>query len=116
MDCDIVAVIEAQLAAYNRHDAAAFAETYAPDAEVYWHPNVLRLKGRAQIEASYGETFRKFPTLKATILHRTVLDGWVIDEERAERAPGQALHAVVAYRVRGCLIERADIIRDEPAK
>jgi len=112
-------VIQAQLEAYNRHDAAAFAATYTPDAEIVeLATGALIAKGTAAIQAFYGARFAANPKLHAELLHRTLQGAFVVDQERITgvlAAPGgperPPLTAVVIYEVKGDHIARAWLVR-----
>ncbi|NWJ40730.1 MAG: nuclear transport factor 2 family protein [Geothrix sp.] len=112
-------VIQAQLDAYNRHDAEAFAATYAADAEIVeLATGALLAKGTAAIRAFYAARFQANPTLHAEVLHRVLQTPFVLDQERitgvllvpggAERPP---LTAVVIYEVKDGRIARAWLVR-----
>ena len=110
MECDVTALIQSQVDAYNRHDTAAFVATYAPDAEVVTHEgrDEQKMVGRQVLTDVYGKLFVNVPSLKVEIAHRAVLDHHVVDEEVVS-FQGATLRGVVAYRVENCLIARADI-------
>lgn len=112
-------VIQAQLDAYNRHDAEAFAATYAADAEIVeLATGALIAKGTAAIRAFYAARFQANPKLHADILHRTLQGAFVVDQERltgvlnpvdgVERPP---LTAVVIYELREGRIARTWLVR-----
>lgn len=111
-------VIQAQLDAYNRHDAEAFAATYGPEAEILeLATGTLIAKGTAAIRAFYAARFQANPKLHAEILHRTLQGDFVVDQERitgvlnpvdgVERPP---LTAVVIYELREGRIARAWLV------
>lgn len=112
-------LIQAQLDAYNRHDAEGFAATYAPDAEIIeLATGALIAKGTAAIRAFYAARFQANPRLHAEVLHRAMQGAFVVDQERLTGvlvAPGgperPPLTAVVIYEVRQGSIARAWLIR-----
>lgn len=112
-------VIQAQLDAYNRHDADAFAATYGPDAEIIeLATGMLIAKGTAAIRTFYAGRFQANPKLHAEILHRTLQGTFVVDQERITGvliAPGgeerPPLTAVVIYELKGDKIVRAWLVR-----
>ena len=109
--CDMAALVQAQLEAYNRHDVAAFVATYTPTAELYDHPGTLTMKGRDAIRDSYGRLFERFPRLRAEVKHRTVTKNHVVDEETVTLEPGgPTFVATAVYKLDGCLISRVDFI------
>jgi steroid delta-isomerase-like uncharacterized protein len=52
--------------AANRHDAAAFAATYAVDAVVHDPSYPEPLRGRQAVEEDFGATLKAFPDLRAS--------------------------------------------------
>jgi uncharacterized protein (TIGR02246 family) len=112
-------VIQTQLDAYNRHDAEAFAATYATDAEIVeLATGALLAKGTTAIRTFYAARFQANPKLHAEVLHRMPQDPFVVDQERItgvlttpggpERPP---LTVVVIYEVKGDHIARAWLVR-----
>jgi uncharacterized protein (TIGR02246 family) len=112
-------VIQAQLDAYNRHDAAGFAATYATDAEVIeLATGSFIAKGRAAIQTFYATRFQANPKLHAEVLQRVLQGPFVVDQERLTgvlSAPGgperPPLTAIVIYEVKGDRIARAWLVR-----
>lgn len=112
-------VIQAQVDAYNRHDADAFAATYAPDADIIELATGTSIaKGTAAIRAFYAARFQSNPKLHAEILHRVLQGAFVVDHERITgvlAAPGGAerppLTAVVIYELKDNKIARAWLLR-----
>lgn len=112
-------VIQAQLDAYNRHDAEAFAATYAPEAEIVeLATGTVLAKGTAAIRAFYAARFQANPGLHAEVLHRTLQGAFVVDQERITgvlTAPGGTerppLTAVVLYEIKEGRIARAWLLR-----
>jgi uncharacterized protein (TIGR02246 family) len=111
-------VIQAQLEAYNRHDAAGFAATYAEDAEVIeLASGAVVAKGRAAIQTFYGGRFQANPKLHGEVIHRLLQGAFVIDQERItgivapDRTERTPLTAVVIYEMKDGHIARAWIAR-----
>jgi uncharacterized protein (TIGR02246 family) len=112
-------VIQAQLDAYNRHDAEAFASMYAPDADIVeLATGALIAKGTAAIHAFYAARFQANPRLHAEVLQRVLQGPFVLDQERITgvlSAPGgperPPLTAVVIYEVKDNRIARAWLLR-----
>lgn len=112
-------VIQAQLDAYNRHDADGFAATYAADAEIIeLATGTLIAKGTAAIRTFYAARFQANPGLHAEVLHRVLQGAFVLDQERLTGvllAPGgperPPLTAVVIYEVKDGRIARAWLVR-----
>jgi hypothetical protein len=80
----IEALIQRQLDAYNAHDVAALADTYAKDAQQFEHPNTLIANGHAEISARFAARFAENKP-RATLLNRIVAGNFVIDHEVIER-------------------------------
>ena len=105
----IVDVIDKQLAAYNRKDAAAWASTYSEDAVQQTTDGVILASGRSSIQENIIERFKE-PDLKASVLSRTVHDNVVIDHEVVSRnfpeGPG-SIEMLCIYTVENGSIKRA---------
>lgn len=97
--------VQAQLDAYNAHDAEAFTATYVEDARIYVFPNREWIAGREKILEVYGQLFASAPEIHAHIDHRIVQGNRVIDQERLTGLPNAATTTAVAiYEVRDGLI------------
>jgi len=108
--CDLDALIDTHVAAWNRHDVAAFVATFDPDAEIYEHPGKLQLKGVDAIAAHYPPVWAKVPELQVTVKRRTRLEGHIVDEEALTINGTEIARDVAVYRVESCLITRVDTI------
>lgn len=75
-----LAVVEAQLHAFNAKDLDALMQTYAPDAEQFNLHGERIAQGHEQLRARYQIRFSE-PDLHAKLLSRTVLGNFVIDSE-----------------------------------
>lgn len=104
----ITAIIEAQLAAYNARDAAAFAACYAPDIQtIDLIAGESRLTGHTEFAAAYADQFARWPDQRATVVSRQLAGQLVIDTEFITGVPGRVdAHVVVMYHVAGDLINR----------
>jgi uncharacterized protein (TIGR02246 family) len=104
--------IDSLVAAYNAHDARAFADHFSVDAS---HGNLnsdIRQQGREEIYRRYVEVFAQFPQNHTQVLHRTVLGQYVLDHERVRRSPDADPFEVVAiYTFDAELIQRLDFVR-----
>jgi len=108
MNDKIVAVIDQQLAAYNRKDAAAWASTYAQDAVQQSIDGEILATGRAEIQNKIAARFLE-PNLKASVLERKVFGDTVIDHELIIRNFPEGLGNVemlCIYYVENSLIKR----------
>jgi len=79
-----LAVVQAQLDAYNAKDLDALMATYAPDAQQFALHGALLAQGHAQIRPRYQERFAE-PDLHARLLNRSVLGNFVTDLEIVTR-------------------------------
>ncbi len=79
-----VAVVQAQLDAYNAKDLGALMATYAPDAQQFALHGALLAQGHEQIRPRYQERFLE-PDLHARLLNRSVLGNFVTDLEIVTR-------------------------------
>jgi uncharacterized protein (TIGR02246 family) len=101
-------VVDRQLTAYNSHDLAAFAATYAPDVCVNRRND--RLLGREAVREAYAGMFAE-GRCRAEIVGRLTEGDWVVDHEIAHGITDGPLRVLVAYRVRDGLIDRVDFLR-----
>ena len=79
-----LAVVQAQLDAYNAKDLDALMATYAPDAQQFALHGALLAQGHDQIRPRYEQRFVE-PDLHARLLSRTVLGNFVTDLEIVTR-------------------------------
>ena len=79
-----LAVVQAQLDAYNAKDLDALMLAYAPDAQQFALHGALLAEGHAQIRPRYEERFLE-PDLHARVLSRNVMGNFVTDLELITR-------------------------------
>ena len=79
-----LAVVQAQLDAFNARDLDALMATYAPDARQFALHGDLLAAGHDQIRPRYAQRFQE-PDLHARLLSRTVLGNFVTDLEIVTR-------------------------------
>ncbi|RZA32980.1 MAG: steroid delta-isomerase [Lysobacteraceae bacterium] len=79
-----LAVVQAQLDAYNAKDLDALMRTYAPDARQFALHGALLAEGHDQIRPRYQERFLE-PDLQARLLTRSVVGNFVTDLEVVTR-------------------------------
>lgn len=79
-----LAVVQAQLDAYNAKDIDALLQTYAPDAQQFTLHGELLAQGHAQMRARYLARFAE-PDLHAKLLSRVVVGHVVTDAELVTR-------------------------------
>lgn len=107
------AIVDAQLAAYNRRDLEGFLEFYSDDAVIENHPGQVTQAGKAEMRKRYGVRFAN-PDLHAEIIERITLGRFVIDHERVVAAPpaNGTLEAVAIYEISGGKIVRVTFLKD----
>ena len=110
---DVTAPVVAQLVAYNARDIDAFAPCFSQDCLIEDGQGTVIMQGRQAIYESYGRMFAASPELQCTIVHRTVVGNYVLDEERVTGRGGNAGvgHVVAVYRVEGGLIVHVRFLR-----
>lgn len=96
-------VVERQLAAYNAHDLEAFLATYAEDVELERGDEVF--VGIEAMRARYGPIFAA-GRCRAVISARMRQGEWIVDHETAYGLGPEPVEVLVAYRVRGGVIDR----------
>jgi putative hydrolase of HD superfamily len=110
-----LAVVQAQLDAYNAKDIDALLATYAPDAEQYVLHGELLARGHEQMRARFLARFAE-PDLHARLLSRTVTGNVVADLELIERTfpegPG-TIEMLCLYEVADGRIRKASFVTGE---
>lgn len=104
-----LAVVQAQLDAYNAKDIDALLATYAPDAEQYVLHGERLAQGHAQMRERFLARFAE-PDLHARLLSRTLVGAMVVDYELITRNFPEGLGTVemlCVYEVVGGRIQRA---------
>jgi putative hydrolase of HD superfamily len=79
-----LAVVQAQLDAFNAKDIDALMRTYAPDAEQFALHGERLAQGHEELRPRYAARFTE-PDLYARLLSRTVMGNWVTDLELITR-------------------------------
>lgn len=105
----MIAVVQAQLDAYNAKDLEALLATYATDAEQYVLHGERLAKGHDQMRARFAARFAE-PDLHARLLARVVVGNVVVDSELITRnfPEGRGtLEMLCVYEVGNGLIQRA---------
>jgi hypothetical protein len=103
-----VRVVERQIAAYNTHDLDAFAATYTKDIRVVRRDGSEAL-GREALRETYAPQFAE-GRCRAEIVGRLAEGDWVVDHEVAHGVADEPVRLLVAYRVRGGLIDRVEFL------
>lgn len=79
-----IAVVQAQLDAYNAKDIEALLATYSPDAEQFALHGARLASGHDEMRSRFLARFAE-PDLHARLLSRTVMTGLVVDLELITR-------------------------------
>jgi hypothetical protein len=95
----VEAIVDAQLAAYNRRDVEGFLSYYSDDAKIFDYPNQLTESGKDQLRARYKRSFSN-QNIRALIVKRIVFDWFVIDHERITGRPDGTLEAIAVYEIK----------------
>lgn len=96
-----IALVDEQLAAYNRRDLEAFLSTYSDDIKIYSFPNKLSGEGKDYMTKVYGKFFKETPNLHCEIVNRTVLGNTIIDHEKVTGLTGGAsMEAIAIYKLK----------------
>lgn len=110
-----LAVVQAQLDAYNAKDIDALLATYATDAQQYVLHGEQLAQGHAQMRERFLARFAE-PDLHARLLSRTVMGNTVVDAELITRnfpeGPG-TLEMLCIYEVVDGRIRRASFATGE---
>ena len=80
-------LIERHVNAYNAMDLEAYIGTFAPDVQVYLHPDSLLYDGRAPLRPRYEQRFEDSPWVHSEVLNRIVTGSKVIDHVRVRGLP-----------------------------
>ncbi len=107
-----LAVVQAQLDAYNAKDIDAWLQTYAPDAEQFTLHGELLALGHAQMRARYLARFSE-PDLHAKLLSRIIIGNVVTDAELITRNFPEGLgtlEMLCIYEVVDGRIQRASFV------
>jgi putative hydrolase of HD superfamily len=108
-DTSPLAVVQAQLDAYNAKDIDALMRTYAPDAEQFALHGERLAKGHEEMRARYLARFAE-PDLHARLLSRIVMGNFVTDLELITRNFPEGvgtLEMLCIYEVTDGRIQRA---------
>lgn len=108
METDPVAVVTAQVAAYNARDLERFLDCYSPDAVIEDASGQVLMRGRDAMRGVYERLFAQSPELHCEIRQRIHVGRYVIDEEaitgfHCAGFPTE-VHAAAVYRVEGARI------------
>ena len=95
---DFAALVQRQLEAYNRRDAAGFAACFSIDVRCHRHPDDAPfLQGRDALEDFYARERFVHAGLHARLRHRIDLGRRVLDHEQVVGLPGGEREVVAVY-------------------
>lgn len=104
------AIVDAQLAAYNRRDLEGFLSFYAEDAVLAKHPDQVTQTGKVEMRIRYQRNFSN-PNVRAEIIKRVAFGRFVIDHERVVAPPAKGeFEAVAVYEIKDGKIVRVTFL------
>lgn len=105
MEIDPVAVVTAQVDAYNARDLDRFLDCHSPDAVIEDATGQVLMRGRDAMRPVYERLFSQSPELHCEIQQRIHVGRYVIDEESITgfhfAGFPTEVHAAALYRVEG---------------
>lgn len=108
------AIVQSQVEAYNRHDMAAFLDSFHREAEFVRWPAEVLFKGRDDFRKRYGDLWARAPQLRAEISKRIVVGRFVTDLEQLVGHPdGAQAPLLVIYETEDELIRRFWVIKTD---
>jgi hypothetical protein len=111
-----VAVVQAQLDAYNAKDIDALLGAYAPDAEQYQLHGGLLARGSEEMRARFLARFAE-PDLSARLISRVNMENIVVDHEVVTRNFPEGVgtvEMVCVYEVADGRIQKASFAVGRP--
>ncbi|PIW61376.1 nuclear transport factor 2 family protein [Shewanella sp. CG12_big_fil_rev_8_21_14_0_65_47_15] len=100
-----VALVQAQLEAYNRHDLASFVSLFSEDVCIYRPPATEPvIQGKAAFRDFYQNERFNLPHLHAEILSRMVVGNKVVDHERISGIKDDPFEVMAVFEVSDGLI------------
>jgi hypothetical protein len=107
-----VAVVAAQLAAYNVQDLDGHVAHFADDVVIADFNGAESLAGIADYRARYAGVFAQYPGNHAELINRLSCATVVVDHERVSRvAGGETFDVLAIYTLRDGKIARVDFVR-----
>jgi hypothetical protein len=107
-----IAVVAAQLAAYNVQDLDAHVAHFADDVVIADFNGAENLHGIADYRARYEGVFAQYPGNHAQLVNRLACANVVVDHERVSRVAGGPTFDVLAiYTLRDGKIARVDFVK-----
>lgn len=110
----LAALVQRQTDAYNGHDAKAYSECFAPDAQLIRHPGIPQLQGRDEIYRTFAKVFREHKDVKMRVLYRAQLGpSTVIEHQEVDGIDKAPVPSMVIYSVKGGVIQAAWFVLPE---
>jgi hypothetical protein len=95
------AVVDRQVAAYNRHDLDGFLDTYADKVSFYTLGSAKIVHTKAAAHDVIGSMFSMYPNIQSKTLARVGFGSFVVDREQLSGLPNRApLTILSVYEVR----------------
>ncbi len=111
---EAIALVQAQLEAYNQRDLEKFLEPYSDSIRIYNFPNDLRSTTKEALRKPYGGLFENMTDLYCELVNRTAIDNVVIDHELVTFMKGRPQIEVFAiYHIRHGKIQEVHFLRPE---
>ena len=111
---EAIALVQAQLEAYNQRDLEKFLEPYSDSVRIYNFPNDLRGTTKEEMREPYGGLFENMTDLHCELVNRTAIGNVVIDHERVTFMKDRPKIEVFAiYHVRHGKIQEVHFLRPE---
>ncbi len=108
------AVVQQGANAFNAHDLGGFLDAFAPDLEVYAHPDSLIMEGRSALREQYASTFQTANQLRVEVHHTAPIGTTVALHETIRGMPEtEPLEQIVLYRVTEGAIDRVWLVQEE---
>lgn len=107
-----VAVVEAQLSAYNVQDLDGHVACFADDVVIADFNGAANLTGIAAYRERYQGVFAQFPHNRAELVCRLACGQTVVDHERVYRSPdAEPFEVLAVYTVNDGKIARVDFVK-----
>lgn len=106
-----LAVVNARMDAYNRHDLSAFLKNYAEDVQVFTYPNIpLGKPGKSHLQSIFEPLFKE-AKVSVKIVQQIPQGRYVVNHEIVNYA-GKEQKYVSIYEVENGLIKTVQFIRE----
>jgi hypothetical protein len=107
-----IALVQAQLDAYNAQDLDAYCAFFAKDIVVADLNGAVSTQGIEAYKTRYAGVFKQFPQNKAELLNRIAVGSTVIDHERVVRSPGgESFEVIAIYTLADGKVARVDFAK-----